>query len=95
MYLKKLNCFEKAYLNLLLNMSLQLLQLLCEGLLASGQLGHKGVFLLKLTTKLSYLGEDWNGFFTNKYVEYVVQLNNLGSRKPSICVNKFSHKSRR
>ena len=47
-----------AYLNLLLNMSLQLLQLLREGLLASGQLGHKGFFLLKLTTKLTCLGED-------------------------------------
>ena len=54
--------FIMAYLNLLLNMSLQLLQLLCEGLLASGQLGHKGFFLLKLTTKLTCLREDLNRF---------------------------------
>jgi len=49
-------------------MSLELLQLLCEGLLASGQLGHKGFFLLKLTTKFTC----WNGILKVKYVDYVV-----------------------
>ena len=42
-------------LNLLLNVSLQLLDLLDEGLLASGELRDQSFLLLKLTSKLTWL----------------------------------------
>lgn len=43
-----------SYLNLLFNLPLQLLNLLCEGLFASGQLRDKSFFLLNLTAKLTW-----------------------------------------
>ena len=42
-----------SYLNLLFNLSLQLVNLLCEGLFASGQLGDKSFFLFNLTAELT------------------------------------------
>ena len=41
------------YLDLLFNVSLQLLDLLDEGLLASGELRDQSFLLLKLTSKLT------------------------------------------
>lgn len=43
-----------SYLNLLFNLPLQLLDLLCEGLLASGQLRDESFLLLNLTAKLTW-----------------------------------------
>ena len=55
LFVTKKNNKETAvpYLNLLFNVSLQLLNLLGEGLLASGELRDESFFLFKLTTKLT------------------------------------------
>ena len=42
-----------SYLNLLFNLSFQLLNLLCECLFGSGQLGDKSFFLFNLTAELT------------------------------------------
>ena len=54
LYVRKSEETPVPYLNLLFNVSLQLLNLLDEGLLASGELRDESFFLFKLTTKLAY-----------------------------------------
>lgn len=52
--MKPIDTFSSvSYLNLFFNLSLQLLNLLSEGLFASGQLGNKGFLLLNLTAELT------------------------------------------
>lgn len=48
------NEWEVSYLDLLFNLSLQLINLLGESLFPSGQLRNKGFLLLKLTAKFTW-----------------------------------------
>ena len=61
-----------SYLNLLLNLSLQFINLLCGGLLASGQLRDKSFLLFNLTAELTLCEKYYNTLVCVTFLNHIL-----------------------